>query len=56
VARFDLDRVGSTQFGAAHYGLVTQLIEGFEITLNEEALSSFSRTSAPLASAEKTTP
>lgn len=39
VDRFDLDRVGSEQFGPAQYNIAAQMIEGFEINMNENALS-----------------
>ncbi len=39
IDQFDLDRVGSTRFGAAEYSVVGQTIDGFEIHMNEEALS-----------------
>jgi hypothetical protein len=38
-ARFDLDRVGSTQFGTSSYGEAVQTIEDIEVRLNENALS-----------------
>jgi len=37
--RFDLDRVGSTQFGQTLYSTVTQLIEGQTISFNENTLT-----------------
>ncbi len=37
--RFDLDRVGSTQYGASQYSTVTQTIEGFEVSFDETALT-----------------
>jgi hypothetical protein len=37
--RFDLDRTGSIQFGATHYGVVSQAIEGVDIQFDETALS-----------------
>jgi hypothetical protein len=37
--RFDLDRVGSTQFGATSYGVVTQTIEGAAVTFTETSLT-----------------
>jgi len=39
IDRFDLDRVGSEQFGPAQYNIAAQMIEGFEINMNENALS-----------------
>jgi len=39
IARFDLDRVGSTQFGTSNYGEAAQTIEDIEIRLNENAVS-----------------
>jgi hypothetical protein len=39
-SRFDLDRVGSTQYGAAGYGSdVTQEIEGHTVHFNETQLT-----------------
>jgi hypothetical protein len=37
--RFDLDRHGSTQFGAAAYGVVTQHINGVDVRFDENALT-----------------
>src|SRR5579883_775011 len=37
--RFDLDRVGSTQYGAAKYSIVTQMIEGQPVTFDETGLT-----------------
>ncbi len=37
--RFDLDRVGSTQFGAANYSIVTQSIEGEDVRFDENELT-----------------
>ncbi|MGC1816054.1 MAG: S8 family serine peptidase [Casimicrobiaceae bacterium] len=39
VGRFDLDRIGSTQFGTTNYASVTQQIEGKSITFNENAVT-----------------
>lgn len=39
IARFDLDRIDSTQFGASSHGEATQSVEGIEIALNENALT-----------------
>jgi hypothetical protein len=38
-ARFDLDRVGSTQFGAPKYSIITQAIEENPVEFDENALS-----------------
>ena len=37
--RFDLDRVGSTQYGTTLYSTVTQTIEGQQISFNESELT-----------------
>ncbi len=37
--RFDLDRIGSTQFGAANYSIVTQSIEGQDVRFDENELT-----------------
>jgi hypothetical protein len=37
--RFDLDRLGSTQFGATRYGVVTQAIAGETISFDENDLT-----------------
>jgi hypothetical protein len=37
--RFDLDRTGSTQYGASQYSTVTQTIEGVEVSFDETALT-----------------
>lgn len=38
-ARFDLDRVGSTQFGQTSYSTITQAVEGNLLEFNENALT-----------------
>jgi hypothetical protein len=37
--RFDLDRVGSTQFGSTNYSTITQAVEGNLLEFNETALT-----------------
>ena len=37
--RFDLDRAGSTQYGASQYSTVTQTIEGLVVSFDETALT-----------------